>query len=210
MEDNNAKASPSAKRLPKSERRNQLLAAALQILRDEGGDRLTLGRVAVRAGVSKPVVYDHFGTRSGLLIELYRSIDAEHADALRVALAAGARDIAQTAELLATAYIHCSADTNGEWQALGAALAGSDEMGAVHQEILDGYVQLFASTLAPYCDLAPAGLERRCVGLIGAAEALSVAMLRGRCSEADAAAELADLILGAVTSSDRSDPSSAR
>ena len=58
----------TAKRLPREARRRQLLEAALGIVRAEGADKLTLGYLAERAGVSKPVVYDHFATRSLLLI----------------------------------------------------------------------------------------------------------------------------------------------
>jgi AcrR family transcriptional regulator len=185
-----------SRRLSNAERRKQLLAVALGILREEGADRLTLGRLAARAGVSKPVAYDHFGTRSGLLIALYQSLDAEHAEALRSALATGGRSLGETAGVLAAAYIHCSADTGGEWQAIGAALSGDETMAAVHQELLDNYVQLFASALKPFSALPPAELEWRCVGLIGAGEALSAAMVRGKCSEADAAGTFAALIAG--------------
>ncbi|MGP9811659.1 TetR/AcrR family transcriptional regulator [Rhodopseudomonas sp. NSM] len=187
-----------AGRLPKAERRRQLLDTALQIVRDEGADRLTLGHLAERAGVSKPIAYDHFGTRSGLLIELYKSIDAEHADALRAALASGHRSLKDTAQLLASAYVHCSANTSGEWQAIGAALAGSQEKDAVYQQLLDNYVQLFATALKPHTTLPRAELMRRCVGMIGAGEALSAAMIRGQCREADAAAAFAALILGGL------------
>ncbi|HAC69990.1 MAG TPA: TetR family transcriptional regulator, partial [Pseudomonas sp.] len=60
-----------------------MLETARFIAREEGADRLTLGHLAVRAGVSKPVVYEHFGTRSGLLIELYRWLDLAQMDAFR-------------------------------------------------------------------------------------------------------------------------------
>ena len=53
----------TARRLSQAERRRQLLDTALVIIREEGADKLTLGRLASRAGVSKPVAYDHFGTR---------------------------------------------------------------------------------------------------------------------------------------------------
>lgn len=192
------RAGAPGRRLAKGARRRQLLDTALRIVRDEGADRLTLGHLAARAGVSKPIAYDHFGTRSGLLIELYKSIDAAHVDALRAALATGERSLEQTAELLAAAYVHCSAETNGEWQAVGAALAGSSEKDAVYQHLLDGYVQLFAGALAPHSDLPPAEVKRRCVGLIGAGEALSAAMVRGQCCETEAAAAFAALIQGGL------------
>lgn len=50
------------KRLPKEERNRQLMDVAWSIVRGEGTDALTLGYLAERAGVTKPVVYDHFGT----------------------------------------------------------------------------------------------------------------------------------------------------
>ncbi len=186
------------RRLSRAERRRQLLDTALLIVRDEGADRLTLGRLAARAGVSKPVAYDHFGTRSGLLIELYKSIDTEQTNALRDALNTGERGFGETVRVLASTYIHCSVDTGGEWHAVGAALAGSEEMDAVHRELLDGYVRLFASVLQPHGALSPVELERRCVGLVGAGEALSAAMVRGDCSEAEAAEAFASLIQGGL------------
>lgn len=188
----------ASRRLSKAERRRQLLDTALVIVRKEGADRLTLGHLAARAGVSKPVAYDHFGTRSGLLIELYKAIDREQANALRNALTTGERSLEETVEVLAAAYIHCSADTGGEWHAVGAALAGSEEKATVYQELLDGYVRLFASVLEPHSTLSPAELERRCVGLVGAGEALSAAMVRGDCSEAEAAEAFTSLIQGGL------------
>jgi AcrR family transcriptional regulator len=188
----------TSRRLSKDERRRQLLDTALQIIRDEGADRLTLGHLAARAGVSKPVAYDHFGTRSGLLIELYRTIDLEQARALQSVLSTGQRSLEETAGVLATAYIHCSADTSGEWHAVAAALAGSEEKDAVLQELLDNYVQLFATVLKPHSRLPPPDLERRCVGLIGAGEALSAAMVRGQCSETEATQAFISLIQGGV------------
>ncbi|WP_240613722.1 TetR/AcrR family transcriptional regulator [Salinicola acroporae] len=192
---------PVSRRLSRSQRRRQLLDVALTIVRDEGADRLTLGHLAARAGISKPVAYDHFGTRSKLLIELYKSIDQTQAAALQAALTTGERSIEETIAALASAYIHCYADTTGEWHAIGAALAGSEEKEAVYQELLDGYVQLFAAVLKPHIDLQQAELERRCIGLIGAGEALSGAMVRGNCGEPEAAETFASLIRGGLRES---------
>jgi AcrR family transcriptional regulator len=189
---------PVSGRRPKEARRRQLLDVALVIVREEGADRLTLGHLAARAGVSKPIAYEHFGTRSGLLAELYKSLDTEQVKSLREALKGVQENLRGTADVLATAYIHCSADTGGEWQAVGAALSGSGQMGAVHQELLDGYVQLFASALEPHSTLQPAELQRCCVGLVGAGEALSMMMIGGHCSEKEAADAFSSLIQGAL------------
>ena len=81
---------------------------------------------------------------------------------------------------------------------MSAALSGSGEMGAVHQELLDGYVQLWVSALEPHSTLSPDELQRRCVGLVGAGEALSVMMTRGGCREKEAAKAFSSLIQGGL------------
>jgi AcrR family transcriptional regulator len=189
---------PASSRLSKAERRRQLLAMALVIVREEGADRLTLGHLAMRAGVSKPITYEHFGTRAGLLAELYKALDAQHTQALQTALSGVQRSLADTAQVLASAYIGCSLTMGGEWQAVSAALSGSEEMAAVQQELLAGYAHLFVAALGPHSALSAAALHRYCVGLIGAGEALSVLMLAGNCSEQDAAATFAALIQGSL------------
>jgi len=192
----------STRRLSKAERRRQLLDTALQIVREEDADRLTLGHLALRAGVSKPVVYDHFGTRSHLLIELYKWIDTERVNAFRDAMSRTTRSPEDTALVLASAYIQCAADNTDEFYAVGAALAGSDEKAAVFQELLDNCVQMFMTVLKPHAALSAAELERRCTGLVGAGEALSGALVRGRHGKDEMTDAFASLIRGALQGSD--------
>ncbi|HLU04393.1 MAG TPA: TetR/AcrR family transcriptional regulator [Advenella sp.] len=188
----------SARRLPKEARRQQLLATALVIIRDEGADRLTLGNLAIRAGVSKPVVYEHFGTRSGLLIDLYRWIDTERVSAFQAAMAAETRGLEETVSLLATTYIHCATDITDDFHTVGAALAGSEEKAAVFQELLNNVIMMFAAVLKPF-DTLPAGeLERRCIGFVGAGEALSSALVRGTLDAQEAERVFASLIQGGM------------
>jgi AcrR family transcriptional regulator len=188
----------TSRRLAKGDRRRQLLDAALRIVREEGADRLTLGHLAIRAGVSKPVAYDHFETRSALLIALYRWIDTERIDAFRNAMAQGERSADETVQRLAQAYIQCAADIDGEFHAVGAALAGSEEKAAVFQELLGRCVDMFVELLTPHCAVPPKEMRRRCIGLVGAGEALAAARLRGDCSEAEAIETFEALINGAV------------
>jgi AcrR family transcriptional regulator len=200
QEDLNAPGTRSAsRRLSKAERRRQLLDAALLIVREEDADRLTLGHLAVRAGVSKPVVYDHFSTRSVLLIELYKWIDTERINVFRSAMAGTSQTLEQTAQMLASAYIQCAADHTDEFHAVGAALAGSNEKAVVFQELLDNCVQMFMDVLKPHGAVSVAELERRCTGLVGAGEALSGATVRGRQTMDEAIDTLSALIHGALS-----------
>lgn len=183
-----------AQRLPSAERRQQLLDAAMTIVRDEGADALTLGHLAERAGVSKPVVYDHFGTRPGLLIALYRQLDGRQVEALVEALAAAPRQLPEVARLIATSYMSCHRTAGAEAHAVSAALAGDPRMGAVRQELVDGCVSIFRDALAPFSSLPPRRLLERCVGIVGAAEALSRDMTAGGMDEEAAVAALIALM----------------
>ncbi|MBC8084450.1 MAG: TetR/AcrR family transcriptional regulator [Hymenobacter sp.] len=109
----------ASKRLTKAQRRRQLLDMALVIIREEGADRLTLGHLAARAGVSKPITYEHFGTRAGLLIDLYKLLDQQQADALREALRRDPRNLAGTADVLATSWANAKRMRSPRCLALG-------------------------------------------------------------------------------------------
>lgn len=192
----------SRRRLSKAERWRQLLDTALLIVREEGADCLTLGHLAVRAGVSKPVVYDHFGTRSGLLIALYKWIDTERVNAFRDAMSSTELNLEETAQVLASAYIQCAADNTDEFYAVGAALAGSGEKAAVFQELLDNCVQMFVTVLKPHSAMPADELERRCTGLVGAGEALAGTLVRGRHGKDEVTGAFASLIQGALRGAD--------
>ena len=59
-----------SRRLPKAQRREQLLDVALDLVREEGTDALTLARVAERAGVSVGTLYQYFPNRESVAAAL--------------------------------------------------------------------------------------------------------------------------------------------
>jgi len=62
-----AKSRRYAPRMPPEERREQLLDAALGLIAEKGYESVSMEAIARRAGVTKPVVYDLFGTLADLL-----------------------------------------------------------------------------------------------------------------------------------------------
>jgi AcrR family transcriptional regulator len=56
-----------APRLPPEERREQLLDATLELIAENGYESVSMEGIARRAGVTKPVVYDLFGSLTDLL-----------------------------------------------------------------------------------------------------------------------------------------------
>jgi AcrR family transcriptional regulator len=71
-------------RLPRAERRSQLLEVSRGVFAERGFEAATLEEIAERAGVSRPIVYGHFGDKQRLFEAV---VDAEIA---RVQAAVGA------------------------------------------------------------------------------------------------------------------------
>lgn len=191
-------AKPEMRKLPKSERRTQLLDTARDILRETGADALTLGHLAGRAGVSKPIAYEHFGTREGLLIALSEEIEARHVGKLKEGLETAAPTLPAIAGVISAAYIGCAVESGPEWLAMSGALRGSAEMDAVQKALADDYVTLIAAALGRFSALSSQDLRLRCAGLAGAAEAIARELIRGRTGENAACATLAALIVHGI------------
>ena len=65
-------------RLPRGERREQLLEAASEMFVDRGYHATGMDEIAERAGVSKPVLYQHFSSK----LDLYLAVLQQHVDIL--------------------------------------------------------------------------------------------------------------------------------
>jgi AcrR family transcriptional regulator len=91
-------------RLPRSARRAQLLGAAQEVFVAQGYHAAAMDDIAERAGVSKPVLYQHFPGK----LDLYLALLDQHAEALveavRVALAATTDNKARVAGTIAAYF----------------------------------------------------------------------------------------------------------
>jgi AcrR family transcriptional regulator len=65
-------------RLTGAERRERILAAATEVFAEQGYTGASVGRIARRAGVVASVIYDHFGSKRELHVELLQA----HGEAL--------------------------------------------------------------------------------------------------------------------------------
>ena len=52
--------------MPRKERRQQLVNVACPVFAERGYDATSLEEIAERAGVSRPILYSHFGDKQGL------------------------------------------------------------------------------------------------------------------------------------------------
>jgi AcrR family transcriptional regulator len=64
-------------RLTGSERRERILAAAAEAFAERGYHAASVGQVADAAGITKPVVYDHFPSKHELFVELMETAREE-------------------------------------------------------------------------------------------------------------------------------------
>lgn len=183
----------SKRRLPKEARHRQLMEVAWAIVRSEGSDALTLGYLAERAGVSKPIVYDHFGTRTGLLRDLYKDYDARQHELMDEALQACKQSLPAVAKVIASTYVDCVMQIGREMPGISAALAGSPELDALKKEHEALFLAKCRDALQPFAKkpLAPAGMR----AMLGTAEAVSFAAAAQELDPADALDEIYDAIL---------------
>jgi AcrR family transcriptional regulator len=164
------------RRMSKQDRHAQLLDVAQELIRADGTDALTLARLAERAGVAKPLVYDHFGTRSGVLVELYRAFESRQHAALDSALGSSPGDLAAVARVIADAYIGCALGEGTELPGLVAALAGSPELERVRREADQAFGAKCRSALLPFARsrvLPDAAVH----AILGAAEGVARAVI---------------------------------
>jgi AcrR family transcriptional regulator len=81
---------PARRRLSAAQRRERILAAAVEVFAERGYTGASMGEIAARAGVVASVIYDHFGSKRELHIEL---LDL-HGEALIARTILGMGDVA--------------------------------------------------------------------------------------------------------------------
>lgn len=149
-----------SKRLSKADRRRQLLDVAKTLLDDGYTGELTLAILADRAGVSKPIAYDHFGTRSGLLVAMLEDISQYYESDAAEKIARAPVTLSAVAEIVATAYIQCAMEAGPAAMVLAAAVeADADARAAGRAVQLDhaaSFQRAFEGVLKQHGqDLAP-------------------------------------------------------
>jgi AcrR family transcriptional regulator len=93
------------RRLPAASRRRQLLDVALETFARSGLDATTMDDIAREAGVTKPVLYQHFKSKRALFLELVDDVVEQIIDALTTA-ATAAPGPRQQVEAGFSAYFH--------------------------------------------------------------------------------------------------------
>lgn len=187
--------------MPRAARRDQLVAVAREMFVTQGFALASMDEVAERAGVTKPVLYDHFGSKDGLLAAVLEQ--AGHQLLAVTALAvAEARSPREVLERGVRAYFDNVDANTAAWVLLlrevspGTAAAAAVE--AVRQAQVDEIAVLVQAHL-PGVGPVLAGVYAQVVS--GAVERLGIVRLTQPALSADqATAALLDVLWQGLSS----------
>ncbi|QII07785.1 TetR/AcrR family transcriptional regulator [Rhodococcoides fascians A25f] len=180
-------------RLSRSDRYDQLVEVSWALVRAEGADALTLGRLAEHAGVAKPVVYSHFGSRAELLAALFTEFDDRQAAMLEASLDTAPATLDGRASAIANSYVGCTLAQGRELTGVLAALEGSPELEQVKRAAERAYSDRCRAILEPF---GSGGISTPAItAIFGAADALSHAAVSGSLTPEEAVGELSELIV---------------
>ncbi len=131
----------AARRLTAQQRRQQLVAVALELFAQRGYRSTTMDDIAEAAGVTKPLVYQHFSSKRALYLELVNSIAQELLLAVRSAVghAEGPR---QQVEMGFAAYFRLVVSREAEFRLLyGRDHADDEELGRALRTVEDAIAE---------------------------------------------------------------------
>lgn len=186
------------KRLSWDARHQQLIGAALDFVRAGGADALTLAKVAETAGVSKPVVYEHFFSREGLLVELFKAFDDFQQEELRQIITLPDTDLVTLARSVARAYLQCYADSQGVFLAIYSVMRSSPDLTAKYDKLVQDNVNALVSLFRDKSPLDDEALGLACACLIGAADTVASWAALGNTTKDKAETSLTNMILSFI------------
>ncbi|HEX2038199.1 MAG TPA: TetR/AcrR family transcriptional regulator [Acidimicrobiales bacterium] len=160
-----------AGRLPAARRRDQLLEVALEVFAARGFHATSMDDVAEAAGVTKPVLYQHFRSKRALYLELLDEVGSQLRDAITKASveASGPRQQVQAG---CAAYFRFVADHRNAFRLLFGSGARRDvEFADAVRRVEEG----IAETVATFIEADIDDEHRRMLahGVVGMAEGTS-------------------------------------
>ena len=174
-------AAPRRKRVPRAEREQQILAVAEEVFAERGFQATSMDEVSLRVGVSKPMLYEYFNSKEGLLLACVARIRADLQEAT-VRAVDSARDAGPRAILAAGLEAYYDfADRHGRaWAVLlneSVIVAGPAE--AAIEAIRGQQTELMESLLAAWLTgESPLRIAVFAHALIGASERVARWRLR--------------------------------
>ena len=162
--------------MPADQRRQQLFAVARERFAEQGFHATSMDEIAEAAGVTKPVLYQHFPSKRALYVELLEETGRQLLTTLAEATAQ-AGTLRERVEIGFRAYFRFAIDDRSAFLfLLGTSLRSDPEFARIVEEILDAA----AETIATLIEI-PVPEEQRLMlanAIVGMAESVGRKVLR--------------------------------
>jgi AcrR family transcriptional regulator len=197
-------------RLPRSARRKQLLEAAQEVFVAQGYHAAAMDDIAERAGVSKPVLYQHFPGK----LELYLALLDTHCDAIvakvRKAMSANADNKQRVAGAITAYFEFIDHESEAYRLVFESDLRNEPAVRERVERVERGCVEAITDTIMADTGVSLARAEMLAAGLCGAAEVAARFWLTGgrKIPKSEAEALVAALSWRGIASFPLADPAS--
>jgi AcrR family transcriptional regulator len=162
--------SPS-NRLPAARRRRQLLDVAIDVFAEKGFHATSMDEVAEAAGVTKPVLYQHFDSKRELFLELLEDVGGYLVSAVTAAVG-GASGPRQQVEAGFEAYFEFVTEQTNAFRLLfGSGSRRDEEFNEVVRRVEDVMAAAVAALIET--DISPDHRQLLGYGIVGLAEVTS-------------------------------------
>jgi len=163
-------------RLPAAERREQLITVAMDVFAREGYHQTSMNDVAEAAGITKPVLYQHFASKRELYLALIEEAGARLLTAVtdpQIATTSGRR----RTELGFVAYFRWVHDDNDAFQLL---FGGGSRRDPEFSEAAGRFTSMIADVIEPLITADIDAEHRRTLAhaIVGLAEGVSRRLIR--------------------------------
>jgi AcrR family transcriptional regulator len=166
-------------RLPRSARRKQLLEAAQEVFVAQGYHAAAMDDIAERAGVSKPVLYQHFPGK----LELYLALLDTHCDAIvakvRKAMSASVDNKQRVAGAITAYFEFIDHESEAYRLVFESDLRNEPAVRERVERVERGCVEAITDTIMADTGVSLARAELLAAGLCGAAEVAARFWLTG-------------------------------
>ena len=182
-------------RLPRSARRTQLLGAAREVFVAQGYHAALMDEIAERAGVSKPVLYQHFPSKRDLYLALLEQHTDELVAATREALASTSDNKQRVAATMAAFFAFIDSESESFRLVFESDFTSDPEVRELLDRMQRGCAEAIAEVIAEDTGFAATASHLLAVGLVGQIQVSARYWLHnnGDLSQADAARLVAGL-----------------
>jgi AcrR family transcriptional regulator len=170
---------PRGGRMPRVERRAQLLTSALEVFVAQGYHAAAMDDIAERAGVSKPVLYQHFPGKLDLYLALLEQSCDEIIDNVRSALDSTHDNKERVARTFQAFYEYVAADTGAYRLVFESDLTNEPAVRAQVDRVTNQCAAMIAEVIHDDTGLPDAASMLLAVSLVGMAQVSSRFWLDG-------------------------------